>query len=79
MKQRKANATQVKTSFMELLEELTSLTNDDSLVIATLKNIFATHKVRFGRQLAPVKLVQPALRLTSLRRGNLGRRSSAWA
>ena len=63
----------IKTSFLELLSELTLLTKDDRLVIAVLKNIFASHKVRFGRALAPVRLTANSTRL------KLRRRRPAWA
>ena len=68
----------IKTTFFELLEELTRMTKDDALVLAMMKNIFASYQVRFARSLAPVRLVHgdsPA----KAARLNLGRRSSAWA
>jgi hypothetical protein len=63
----------IKTSFLELLGELTLLTKDDALVMAALKNIFASHKVRFGRALAPVRLTAAPTPL------KLRKRRSAWA
>lgn len=68
----------IKTSLMEILQALTSETKDDSLIVESLGNIFTAYRVRFGRTLAPVRITngKPAL---SLRRGNLGRRSAAWA
>jgi len=42
---------------MELIESLSNLTNDDALVVATMKNIFASYQVRLARTLAPVRLV----------------------
>ena len=42
---------------MDLLEELTNLTKDDTLVLAALKNIFDCYNVRLVRSLAPVRLV----------------------
>jgi len=42
---------------MDLLEELTNLTKDDTLVLAALKNIFNCYNVRSVRSLAPVRLV----------------------
>jgi hypothetical protein len=47
--------------------------------MATMKNIFSSYKVRFARTLAPVRLVSGEETMRALRRGNLGRRSSAWA
>ena len=42
---------------MDLLEELTNLTKDDTLVLAALKKIFNCYNVRSVRSLAPVRLV----------------------
>jgi hypothetical protein len=69
----------IKTTFMELLDELSSITQDDALVMATMKNIFSSYKIRVARTLAPVRLESGEQTLRALRRGNLGRRSSAWA
>jgi hypothetical protein len=69
----------IKTTFMELLEELSSITKDDALVMAAIKDIFISYKVRFARTLAPVRLVNGEQTVRALRHANLGRRSSAWA
>jgi len=69
----------IKTTFMELLDELSSITQDDALVMAAVKNIFSSYKVRFTHTLAPVRLVGGDETTSQLRRGNLGRKSSAWA
>jgi hypothetical protein len=37
-----ARGNAIKTTFMELIQELTELTNEDRLVIAALRNIFET-------------------------------------
>lgn len=66
----------IKTTFFELLGELTLLTKDDALVMAVLKQIFASHKVRFGRELAPARLADPRVSYRLLR--TLKQRS-AWA
>jgi hypothetical protein len=42
---------------MDLLQELSNLTKDDTLVLAALKNIFDCYNVRLVRSLAPVRLV----------------------
>lgn len=68
----------IKTSLLEILQALTSQTNDDALVMASLARIFSSHRVRFGRALAPVRLTS-GKPTRSVRRGNLGRRSAAWA
>ena len=47
----------IRTTFMDLLQELTNLTKDDALVLAALKNIFDCYNVRLVRSLAPVRLV----------------------
>jgi hypothetical protein len=62
----------IKTTFMELLDELSSITADDALVMAAVKNIFRSYKIRFAHTLAPVRLVaeEPT---------RAARRSSAWA
>ena len=47
----------IRTSLLELLKELTSITQDDALVLAVFRHIFNSHRVRVSRTLAPVKLV----------------------
>ena len=49
--------TSIRTTVLDLLEELTALTKDDALVMAVIKNIFATYDVRLARSLVPVRLV----------------------
>ncbi len=71
--------TPIKTTFMELLDELSSITKDDAQVMAAVKSIFSSYKVRFTHTLAPVRLVGSDETTRELRRSNLGRRSSAWA
>jgi hypothetical protein len=69
----------IKTTFMELLDELSSSTKDDAQVLAIVKNIFSSYKIRFTNTLAPVRLVGGDEKASQLRRANLGRRSSPWA
>ena len=69
----------IKTTFMELLDELSSSTKDDAQVLAIVKNIFSSYKIRFTNTLAPVRLVGGDESTSQLRRANLGRRSSTWA
>jgi hypothetical protein len=52
----------IRTTFFELIDELSALTNDDNLVISAVKNIFRTHKITATRVMAPVKLTLPAVR-----------------
>jgi len=47
----------IRTTFMELIEVLTNLTRDDALVLAAVRNIFGTYRVRFAHTMAPVRLV----------------------
>jgi hypothetical protein len=61
----------IRTTFMELIQELSSLTSDDSLVVAAVKSILDTHNVRLSRSLRPVRLVTTG---TPIR----ARRISAW-
>jgi hypothetical protein len=43
----------IRTTFMDVLKELTKLTKDDALVLAVFKRIFDSHRVRLARTLAP--------------------------
>ena len=70
-------ATPIRTTFMELLQELNSLTKDDSLVMAAVKSIFDSYRVRFGHSLATVRLVDSGFPIRA--RTIAGRRRSAWA
>ena len=47
----------IRTSLLEVLKEITALTQDDALVLAVFKRIFNSHRVRLTRTLAPVKIV----------------------
>jgi len=60
--------TLIRTTFMDLLQELTNLTKDDALVLAALKNIFDCYNVRLARSLAPVRLVVTSQRSHGNRR-----------
>ena len=71
-------STPIKTTVMELIESLSNLTNDDALVVATMKNIFASYQVRLARTLAPVRLVNGEFSVKAARR-RLGKRNAAWA
>lgn len=55
----RAKTNSVKTTFMDLLQEIGKLTNDDALAVAVLKNILECCKVRSARTLAPVRLAVP--------------------
>jgi hypothetical protein len=75
---RREKSAPIKTTVMELIESLSSLTQDDALVVATMKNIFASYQVRLARTLAPVRLVNGEFSAKAARH-HLGKRSSAWA
>lgn len=74
----KARATAIKTDLMEILQALTSQTEDDSKVMESLANIFSSYRVRFGQTLAPVRITSGKSGRPS-RRVNLVRRGPAWA
>ena len=69
----------IKTTFMELVQALTRATQDDDLVLAMIKNIFASYRVRLGKSLAPVRLVNSDDSGRAVRRSGLGKKSAAWA
>lgn len=59
----------IRTTFLELLEELSRLTTDDAMVMLAVKNLFQSYRVRSARSLAPVRLVgtgAPAGRVTNV-------------
>jgi hypothetical protein len=70
-----AKAVPIKTSFMELIQELSKLTKDDSLVVGAVKDIFSKYNVVATRTLAPVKLVANHRPV----RGKFGGRWTCWA
>ena len=74
----KAKARAIKTDLMEILQALTSQTEDDTRVMESLANIFSSYRVRFGQTLAPVRLTSGKPGRAS-RRANLGRRNAVWA
>ena len=47
----------IRTSLIELIEELSNLTNDDSLVVAAVRSIFDSHRVRLSGSAVPIRLV----------------------
>ena len=54
--------TRIKTSIMELMQELSNLTNDDSLVVAAVRSIFGAYRVRLAAAPVPLRLVNTAVR-----------------
>ena len=78
IKRKRMNQTKagpIKTTFMELIQELSKLTQDDSLVMAAIRNICGTYNVVATRTLTPVKLV-PSTRPAQRR---VNRRRTCWA
>lgn len=69
-----AETAPIKTTFLELIQELAKLTKDDNHVVAAVKNIFRQHNVKFTRTMTPVKLVATV----KPDRARVGRRPS-WA
>ena len=67
-------AAPIRTTFMELLWELSRLTTDDALVLAAVKNIFQTYSVRLAHSLAPVRLVGAQVPIRSTIKGGLSSR-----
>jgi hypothetical protein len=49
--------TRIKTSILELMQELSSMTSDDRLVVAAVKSIFGEYNVRLASAPIPVQLV----------------------
>lgn len=47
----------IRTTFMDLIQELGQLTKDDGMVVAAVKRVFNSHSVRFAHSLTPVRLV----------------------
>lgn len=61
----RSNPAPIRTTLMELLQELSRLTLDDDVVLAVMKNIFHTHRVRMADSRAPVRLVGAQLPIAS--------------
>jgi len=47
----------IRTSLIELIEELSNLTSNDSLVVAAVRSIFDSHRVRLAGSAVPIRLV----------------------
>jgi hypothetical protein len=71
MRRKHARKKPIRTTFMELIQELSSLTSDDFLVVAAVKSILDTHNACLSRSLLPVRLVTTG---TPIR----AQRKSAW-
>lgn len=53
---RRENSSPIRTSLLELLQALNGLTKNDALVIAAVKSIFGSHRVRLTYAPIPVRL-----------------------
>jgi hypothetical protein len=69
-----AGTAPIRTTFLELIQELAKLTKDDNHVMAAVRDIFRHYNVKFTRTLTPVKLVATVKPV----RARVGRRPS-WA
>ena len=47
----------IKTTILELMQELSNLTTDDNLVIAAVRSIFGAYNVRLAGAPVPLRLV----------------------
>lgn len=63
----KPGSKSIKTNLLELLQAISSQTSDDSLVLAAMKELFASNRVRLASTLAPVRLVGAAAPVRSSR------------
>ena len=72
-------AAPIRTTSMELLWELSRLTTDDALVVAAVKDIFRTYRVRLAHSLAPVRLVGAELPIRATIKNDLSLRPSRFA
>ena len=68
----------IKTTFLDLLKEITDLTKDDTVVLEVVKRIFNSHRVRLVRTLAPVRLVNGKAASRAMRRNRLPS-NTVWA
>jgi hypothetical protein len=68
----------IKTTFLDLLKEITDLTKDDAVVLEVVKRIFNSHRVRLVRTLAPVRLVNGKAARRVMRR-NRPSSNTMWA
>ena len=66
----------IRTTFMELLWELSRLTTDDALVLAAVTDIFRTYRVRLAHSPVPVRLVGAQLPIRSTAKGGMTLRPS---
>ena len=57
----KSTETTIRTTFLELIQQLTALTQDDGLVIAAVKDIFSAYKITATRSMARTQSFRAAL------------------
>jgi hypothetical protein len=63
---------------MEVIEEIANLTRDDTLVLAVVRNILETYRVRLAHTMVPVRLVGAQESMTR-NKNHRGQRLQAWA
>ena len=68
----------IRTTFMELIEEITNLTRDDALVLAVVRSILGSYRVRLAHTMAPVRLVSAQESMTQ-NKNRRGQRLPTWA
>ncbi|MBM4260281.1 MAG: hypothetical protein FJ145_02455 [Deltaproteobacteria bacterium] len=59
-----AKSKPIRTNLLELLQALTSQTSDDNLVLAAMKELFRSNRIRLANTLAPVRLVEATVPVT---------------
>lgn len=47
----------IRTSILELMQELSNMTSDDNLVVTAMKSIFGAYNVRLAGAPVPLRLV----------------------
>ena len=70
----RTHAAPIRTTFLDLLWELSRLTTDDALVLAAVKDICHTYSVRLAHSLAPVRLVGAQVQMRSTVKGRVSLR-----
>jgi hypothetical protein len=79
LRRKRAREKPIRTTFMELIQELSSLTSDDSLVVAAVKRILDTYNVRLSRSLLPVRLATTGTPIRAYRKSALDKGRSTCA
>lgn len=67
-RQSRSDNTSIRTNLMEILQSLSSQTSDDNLVLAAIKDMFQSNRVRLANTLAPLRLVEASVPVRPVRR-----------